>query len=169
MDRRSYPDGHQRALAFHGQLLVGMPGLLPACPGLYAAMVGNGSFSGAGCPPADLARRSRLYRQRSPGDRFRGDNGYDSARPGVAVCPRYRFAAFADVLPSCSHPGPLRRNIASARGARGVVPRDHAQKDDLRPRASYAHVQGGPGTHESRIDRRHPPAASGRLRCRQAL
>ena len=48
-------------LAFHGQLLVGVPGLLPARPGLYTAMVGNGRFSGAGCPSADLAKRPRLY------------------------------------------------------------------------------------------------------------
>ena len=129
LDDRGGSRRHRRDGAFHRELPVDVPGLLPAFRGLHAALGRHGEVQGSDRASADLAGGSGLSRQEGRGDRLRRHRGDAHPRDRSRVRPRHDAAALADLFqgrPQCRRAG---RAAAGTADRRDVDPRNRAPQD----------------------------------------
>ena len=139
------PDRHRRGGAFHRELPVDVPGLLPALRGLHAAVGRHGELQGPDRASADLARGPGLRGQERRGDRLGRHRG--DADPGdrSRVRPRHDAAALADVFPRRPQCDPAGRGVAGTGHRRGMDPRDRPPQDPARAgRVHPPHLRANP-------------------------
>ena len=56
VDHRGRQNRHRRDGSLHRELLLDVPGILPARGGIYARVGGHGGLQGPDCPPTEMAR-----------------------------------------------------------------------------------------------------------------
>jgi hypothetical protein len=110
------------AVRFTANFFWMVPRVLPPCGAVYARVEGDGELQGPDRPPAGMARRSRLQRQKSHCDRLRRHRGDADPRHRRRMRPCDDAAAFADLFQDRAQRHRNRRDPAHASGRRDLDP-----------------------------------------------